>query len=156
MLRRFTCVWLFVILWTATHQPMRFSGQEYWSGWPCSTAGDLPAPGIEPASLTFPALAGGFFTTSTTDLTVIFYWVWPNFVCVISKILHTHMHMRRRKIYLKKNEIFIWFILCVFPVAQTVKNLPAMQETRVSSLDWEVPLENGMVIHSSILAWRIP
>ena len=45
---------------------MGFSGQEYWSGWPCSPAGDLPDPGIEPVSLTSPALAGGFFTTSTT------------------------------------------------------------------------------------------
>ena len=42
------------------------------------------------------------------------------------------------------------------PVAQMVKNLPATQETRVRSLDWEVPLEKGMAIHSSILAWRIP
>ena len=37
-----------------------------------------------------------------------------------------------------------------------VKNLPAMQETRVPSLGWEDPLEKGMAIHSSILAWRIP
>ena len=43
-----------------------------------------------------------------------------------------------------------------FPVAQTVKNLPAMQETRVQSAGWEVPLEKGIAIHSSILAWRIP
>ena len=43
-----------------------------------------------------------------------------------------------------------------FPIAQTVKNLPTMQETRVQFLGWEVPLENGMAIHSSILAWRIP
>ena len=43
-----------------------------------------------------------------------------------------------------------------FPVAQTVKNLPAMQETRVQSPGWEVPLEKGIAIHSSILAWRIP
>ena len=42
------------------------------------------------------------------------------------------------------------------PVAQMVKNLPATQETRVRSLDWEVPLEKGMAIHSSILACRIP
>ena len=42
------------------------------------------------------------------------------------------------------------------PVAQTVKNLPAMQETWVQSLSWEDPLEEGMEIHSSILAWRIP
>ena len=39
-----------------------------------------------------------------------------------------------------------------FPVAQMVKNLPAMQETKVRSLSWEFPLEKGMAIHSSILA----
>ena len=43
-----------------------------------------------------------------------------------------------------------------FPGAQIVKNLPAMQETRVRFLGWESPLEKEMVIHSSILAWRIP
>ena len=43
-----------------------------------------------------------------------------------------------------------------FPVAQTVKNLPVMQETRVRPLHLEVPMEKGMVIHSSTLAWRIP
>ena len=42
------------------------------------------------------------------------------------------------------------------PVAQTVKNLPAMQKTPVRSLGWEDPLEKGMAIHSRILAWRIP
>ena len=41
-------------------------------------------------------------------------------------------------------------------VAQLVKNLPAMQETRVWSLDQEDPLEKGMAAHSSVLAWRIP
>ena len=41
-------------------------------------------------------------------------------------------------------------------VAQTVKNLPAMQETWVQSLGWEDPLDEGMAMHSSILAWRIP
>ena len=44
----------------------------------------------------------------------------------------------------------------IFPVAQTVKNLPAMQETRVQSLGREDPLEKGIAIHSSIFAWRIP
>ena len=43
-----------------------------------------------------------------------------------------------------------------FPVAQLVKNLPAMLETWIPSLDWEDPLEKGMAPHSSILAWRIP
>ena len=41
-------------------------------------------------------------------------------------------------------------------VAQTVKNLPAMQETRVQSLGREDPLGKGMATHSSILAWRNP
>ena len=41
-------------------------------------------------------------------------------------------------------------------VSQMVKNLPAMQETRVQSLGWEDPLENRMAMHSSILACRIP
>ena len=40
-------------------------------------------------------------------------------------------------------------------VAQSVKNLPAMQETRVRSLGWEDPLRKGMATHSSILAWRM-
>ena len=42
------------------------------------------------------------------------------------------------------------------PVAQKVKNPPAMWETWFQSLGWEDPLEKGMAIHSSILAWRIP
>ena len=41
-------------------------------------------------------------------------------------------------------------------VPQLVKNLPAMRETWVQSLGWEDPLEKGMAIHSSILAWRTP
>ena len=45
-----------------------------------------------------------------------------------------------------------WSVL----VAQMVKNLPAVQETWVQFLGWEGPLEEGMVIHFSILAWRIP
>ena len=41
-------------------------------------------------------------------------------------------------------------------VAQTVKNLPAVRETRVQSLGQKDPLEKGMTTHSSIPAWRIP
>ena len=47
-------------------------------------------------------------------------------------------------------------IISVFPVAQMVKNLPAMQETQVCSLGWEDPLEKGMAIHFTILAWKVP
>ena len=41
-------------------------------------------------------------------------------------------------------------------MAQTVKRLPAIRETRVRSLGWEDPLEKAMAIHSSTLAWKIP
>ena len=41
-------------------------------------------------------------------------------------------------------------------VAQTVKRLPTVRETRVRSLGREVPLQKEMATHSSILAWKIP
>ena len=41
-------------------------------------------------------------------------------------------------------------------MAQTVQNLPAMQDIQVQSLGWEDSLEKGMTTHSSILAWRMP
>ena len=44
---------------------MGFSRQEYWSGLPCPPPGDLPDPGIEPASPVFPVLADRFFTTES-------------------------------------------------------------------------------------------
>ena len=50
---------------TDSLQPVS-SVREYWSGLPCRPPGDLPDPGIEPESLMSPALAGRFFTTSTT------------------------------------------------------------------------------------------
>ena len=43
-----------------------------------------------------------------------------------------------------------------FPDGSVVKNLLAVQKTQGGSLGWEDPLEKGMEIHSSILAWRIP
>ena len=70
----FSCVWLFVTLRTVACQAplsMGFSREEYWSGFPCPSPGELPDPGIKPASLMSPALAGVFFTTSAT-------WEAPN------------------------------------------------------------------------------
>ena len=60
-------VQLFVTLWTVAHQvplSMGFSRQEHWSRLPCPPPGDLPNPGIKPASFTFPVLAGSFFTST--------------------------------------------------------------------------------------------
>ena len=56
-----------VMPWTVAHQAplsMGFPRQEYWSGLPFPPSGDLPDPGIKPAFLGSPALAGGFFTTA--------------------------------------------------------------------------------------------
>ena len=69
VLSRFSDVRFFETLWTVGHQvylSTRFSRQERWSGSPCSLPGDLTDSGIKPASLTFPVLAGGFFTTSAS------------------------------------------------------------------------------------------
>ena len=54
--------------------------------------------------------------------------------------VHTYIHT------------YIWASV----VAQTVKNLPAMCETRVQSLGWDDPLEKEVATHSGILAWRLP
>ena len=47
-------------------------------------------------------------------------------------------------------------ILSMNPSSQMVKHPPAMQQSQVQSLGWEDPLEEGMTVHSSILAWRVP
>ena len=70
MLSYFSCVRFFATcgLTVARQTPpsVGFSRQEYWSGLPFLPPGDLPDPGVEPGSLTSPALAGRFFTTNTT------------------------------------------------------------------------------------------
>ena len=57
--------------------------------------------------------------------------------------------VRKTDVYVNKH--VYWASL----VAQSVKNLPAVQETQVRSLGWEDPLEKEMATHSSILAWKI-
>ena len=80
VLSSFSRVQLCASPWTVARQPplsMGFSRQDYWSGLPCPPPGDLPNPEIKPASLTPPALAGGFFTTSAT-------WE-PPYACLINQ-----------------------------------------------------------------------
>ena len=70
MLSCFSCIWLFVTPWTVAHQAllcMGFSKQKYWSGLPCPPLGDLPDPGIEPASPTTPALQADSFLLGHWD-----------------------------------------------------------------------------------------
>ena len=69
LLSHFSYVQLFVTLWIVACQDllsMEFSRQEYWSGLPFPSPGDLPNPGIKPVSFKSPALPGGFFNTSDT------------------------------------------------------------------------------------------
>ena len=73
MLSRFSRVQLFVTPRTIARQAplfMEFSRQEYWSGLPFSSPGDLPDPGIEPVS---PVLAGRFFTWEALDFGYLIY-----------------------------------------------------------------------------------
>ena len=68
-LSHFSGIQLFVTLWTVAHQvplSMGLYKEEYWAGLPCPPPGNLPNPGIEPASLMSFALAGRYFTTSAT------------------------------------------------------------------------------------------
>ena len=69
LLSCFSCDQLFATPWTVALQAplsMGFSRQEYWSGLPFPSPGDLSNPGIEPVSLLSPALSGEFFTTCAT------------------------------------------------------------------------------------------
>ena len=72
-------------------------------------------------------------------------------IIIFSCIYHCKEVLRR---YFFK--VIFRCILTASLVTQMVKNLPAMQETRIRSLDQEDPLEKGMGTHSNILAWRIP
>ena len=65
------------------------------------------------------------------------------------------MHAGRRQVKMKA-DITKGIVSGCKLLAQTVKNLLAMQETQVQSLDWEAPLEKGMTTHSSVLTWRMP
>ena len=60
--------------------PWAFSREEYWSGLPCPPPGDFPNPGIQPSSLTSPALPGKFFTTSATW--EAHYYVLRRYMCL--------------------------------------------------------------------------
>ena len=74
-------------LWTVAFQAplsMGFSRQEYWSGLPCPPPGDPPDPGIKTMSHMSPALAGRFFTTSTTWEALYYDGVF----CVLSHLSH--------------------------------------------------------------------
>ena len=100
---------------------------------------------------------------------------WFHFYCQSPPFIRLHICSRSIfNLYLLKIFLFIFFnggkllfsVVLMFKwhlsqprtslVAQTVKNLPEMQETLVRPLCWEDPLEKGMATHSSVLTWKIP
>ena len=110
---------------------MGFSRQEYRSGLPFPSPGDLPHPGIKPGT---PALEADVLTSEPPGK--------PN----LDSILKSRDITLPIMVHLVKASL----------VAQTVKCLPAMPETQVRSLGGEDPLEKEMATHSSTLAWKIP
>ena len=118
VLSHFSRVQLLATLWTITLQAplsMGFSRQEYWSGLPCPPLGDLPpAPGIEPSSLTSPALAGRFVTTSVTCVCV-YPRLFPQlFVQTPTRIMfHITSHIHTCEIKVTKQLLLLYNGSCV-------------------------------------------
>jgi len=106
---------------------MEFPRQEYWSRLLFPSPGGLLYPGMEPTS---PVLQVGSLLAKPPGKPLSYH----NVMLIITA------------------KTFPW----AFPVAQTVKNLPTMQETQVRTLGWEDPLEKGMATYFSIRAWKIP
>ena len=136
-------------LWTVALRPWGFSRQEFWNGLPCPPSGDLPDPGVEGASLTSPALAGGIFTTSIT-------WE-ARFSLEPTSSLHPHDSVLMRALCRNRRQNAAG-AFCPklevtedFPGCSVVKNPPTKQKTRVRSLSQEDSLEKEMATQYSFL-----
>ena len=110
-----------------TSWPTR-EAQEYCSGWPIPSPGDLPNPGIEPGS---PALQADSLPAEPQGKPI------PRWFHIIS-------------------ELFIWSFPCGAGGKESACRCRSCKETQVQSVDQEDPLEEGMATHSSIPASRIP
>ena len=96
----------------------------------------------------------GLSLHNTIAILFIFYLLWLSCLVHICRPLSVSSVLIYCKYWLNTSYTFR-----ASPVAQWVKNLPAMQqtqETQVQSLGWEDHLEKEMATHSSILAWKIP
>ena len=128
---------------------MGFSMQEHRSGLPLPSPGDLPHPGIET-------------TISCTGRLILYH---------LSHQGSPHCPGERQFFWRRggahrpkwavdfkifRNLCLDWILKLGILVAQTVKRLSTMRETRVRSLGWEDPLEKKMAIHSRTIVWKIP
>ena len=139
---------LFAAPWTVAHQAppsIGFPRQEYWSGLPCAPPGDHPRQGIKPISLTSPALASGFFTTSTTweVLLVDSLGQITQFFCACFLIFQV-LNVRNAYIFriLWEETELIW-VKCT-------------EQNKCIDQNWSTFLEKEMAIYSSTIAWKIP
>jgi len=106
LLSHFSRVRFCATQWTVAHQAplfMGFSRQEYWSRLPCPSPGDLPNPGIEPASLTSLALAGGSLPLAPPGKTLQHV--------IIIKILMRYLHLQNLDCILYHISIWMSYIL---------------------------------------------
>ena len=129
-----SCVQLLAIPWTVACQAplsMEFSRQEYWSGQPFPSPGDLPDPGIGP--------------TSASQVDSFFFFL------QVDSLLLGHLGSLNTYTPFPNS-----FSIVSYSSGSDCKESAAMQQTWVPSLGEEDLLEKGMATHSSILASRIP
>ena len=102
-----------------------FSRQEYWSGLPCPPPEDLPDLGINPMSVTFPALAGGVFTTSATweALFVRLLCAAPSAHCLAGLVVQLLSHVQLF--------VTLWTAARSTPGFPVIHHLPEIAQTHV-------------------------
>ena len=107
MFSHFSCVWLFVTLWTVAHQvpvSMGFSRQECWSGLPCPSPEDLTPPRDQAHVSCFSCIVVGFFTTEPPGKPICVYMY-----------THTHTHTQwniivwYKIIHIRKSSYFVFY-----------------------------------------------
>ena len=112
--------------------------------------------------ITFPSWAGHSSTEDSVAQSFDHGWrkslLWGHTsrVCILPPFLCLVNDFSPETKQKKHSQLFYQKVRFLSLVAQLLKNMPAMWETWVRSLDWEDPLEKGKATHSSILAWRIP
>ena len=144
-------VWLFVTPWIVAHQllcPWDSLGKNIGVGNQSLFQGSFPVQGSNLGHLKCIQI---LYHQSHQQATYIY-----THVCIYTYIhIHTHTHTHTNHIFIHSSINGQLGCFWVSLVAQLVKNLPAIWETPVWSLDWEDPLEKGKATLSS-LAWRIP
>ena len=143
----FSHVQLFVSLWTIAHRAPRsvgFSRQEYWSGVPFPSPGDLLTPGTECVSLRSPALAGGFFTTSATWEALINYVGYE----AIFWSKHTY-NSKMKEVYSLCTYIYMFLIQRV--EGSSLSTEKRFLETHSPSIFWlySLHLLNSKILHGA-------